>query len=657
MFPQATGPSRSAVTELRLRLSSTLGRFRIPTNYTERVSLLLPVPGSLRPAPGEPEPCVRECGAPQIVSTYAELQNIRSQACRGCLERYAKARVAAEGSRVVEFEGDVDQCDVALRQSEYKGDPGFNANIPSTGDAFTVLGEQAPSFGDPKAREFIVVTAADLGNTGCTSFDSKIVEKSAEVILQPVESKPFLTFFQNGYNMCEICKNDDSCGEVCPDGTPKVYSDESVLLEFNESFSPQIRDYDTRDTSLQGARYTLNIKVQQGVLIIPEAVTLADRDAALTVSGLTYRKGTEGCLTCSEFELSGTLFALNKVLIGLNYRPIQFYNSQFGAQEQLVIKVTQTLPAASISSVEMNVILFVQAVNDLPKINRFKHGGSDFLSVRDEFYDIVFMKPSMAEYCMAGKTCLSLTDPDACEGMYIETGVLPAAEDTLRVQSGSAPVCLDPSLTAGKLRINVRCTYGNVWFFPAAEIKTWPPDASLFPLRDPGKEERNLTVNMALSQYVGGVLRYYPSSSLSKTDTVIIEVDDNGNTGKQGSGSYGRGFCCCADDKCDTCVPGACSYKVDVSSCDTVPGWLCLDSQQSVVGLPGEALTALAIVGAVAVIAVLAWAIHSGQKNNVVNQAFRAKDPEAVQEQKQSIARFVQQNAAPNVSAELSVAI
>ena len=38
-----------------MRLSSTLGRFRISTNYTERISLLLPVPGSLRPAPGEPD--------------------------------------------------------------------------------------------------------------------------------------------------------------------------------------------------------------------------------------------------------------------------------------------------------------------------------------------------------------------------------------------------------------------------------------------------------------------------------------------------------------------------------------------------------------------------------------------------------------------------
>jgi hypothetical protein len=629
-----------------LRLSSTFGKFRIVTNYTERLRLVEPVPGSLRPFPGEPEPCVRECGGPRIISSYAQFTAIQGMGCRECLETYAKHRVATQGSWGVTFEGDVDDCNIALRQSEYKGDPGFNSDIPSTGDAFTVIGEQSPNFGDDKAREFIVVTAMDLGNTGCTSVDSKDTVKRSEVRLTPLSDQPFLKFFQNGDDMCEMCKNDGSCGLVCPAGTPKVYSDESVLLEFNESFSPQIRDYDTRDTSQIDARYTLYMQVLQGVLFIPSEVTLAGRDTPHTISGLTYTKGTEGCLTCSEFELSGTLFELNKAMIGLTYKPILFYNSQFGSQERLRITISQTAPAGSATISAMDVILNILSVNDRPTVNRFVHGSSASLAVKSEFYDIVFMSSSMAEYCKTDTvTCLSLTDPDACEGMYIETGIEPAKEDTVRVQAGTAPICSDMLLSAGKLRINVKCTYGNVWFFSSSEITKWPPDANLRPLRDPGKEERNLTLNKPLPEYVGGVLRYYPSTSLSAPDTVVIEIDDNGNTGKAVIANDGKTFCCCTDASCATCTPGACAYELDVSSCANVPGWLCLDSKQSNAGIPGEALTALAIAGVIVVVGVGGWIVHTGQESNAVNQEFRAHDTEALTEQKRSIAAFVHQRS------------
>ena len=126
---------------------------------------------------------------------------------------------------------------------------------------------------------------------------------------------------------------------------------------------------------------------------------------------------------------------------------------------------------------------------------------------------------------------------------------------------------------------------------------------------------------------------------------MVIEIDDNGNTGKTMVENDGKTFCCCADANCEACTQGACTYKFEVTSCANVPGWLCLDQTQSNAGLPGEALTALAIAGVIAVIGVGGWIVYTGQESNVVNQEFRASDKEALAGQKRSIKLFVNQHS------------
>ena len=121
----------------------------------------------------------------------------------------------------------------------------LNTGTPAPGDPFTFLGAQTQNFGAIKAQEKIVITVMDNGNAGCTSKQSKQSVLETTVRLAPLEDEPFLLFYQDGMDICERCKDAGTCSMYCPSWVPKVYSFESTTLNFNQSFSVQIRDFDT----------------------------------------------------------------------------------------------------------------------------------------------------------------------------------------------------------------------------------------------------------------------------------------------------------------------------------------------------------------------------------------------------------------------------
>jgi hypothetical protein len=619
------------ITEIRLQLSSDYGKFRIDTDTMKGINLLLPVPGSIRPFAGEKEPCVAECGKAQIVTKYVNFTAIKETKCKVCLEDYAKRHIAIHGNSVVMFEGNVNDCYRALTKSWYRGSPGFGRGTPASGDAYTVEGRPLNSgtgtgTSADKASEFIVVTAWDHKNTGCTSTDSKKTTKSFPVTLNEIDDSPFVKFFRNGLDMCDWCRDSLTCDTDCPGGIPKVYSYESTDFVFNESFSTQIRDWDTRSTTFDTATYELRLEVQQGYLILPDSATVKGKMES--VSGLTFMKGTKGCTTCKEFKLTGKMYELNKVLIGLKYSPIKHFNSLFGTQEELSLRVTQLTPKPAPGApagvpVHFKVIIFVHAVNNIPELDLLGGGKQTTtkLAVKSKFHDFILLGGSIdrSKHCEGTtRTCFFLRDPDACEAMYIEMGIAPAANETLQVQAGFAPTCLNTSLNSGKIKMSVTCTYGDLWFFKADEITTWPMDQAQSPLKDPGKAKKNLLLHQPLSQYLNGVLRYYASPEYSQPDTITMEVEDGGNTGPASPGA--SKFCCCKDAACSACSAGPCRYDLEVSACSEVPGWSCIDKERTTGWtLPGYGITVIASLAGLLTVGALSIILWRGQVQNTVN--------------------------------------
>ena len=646
----SSGQTGIEITELRLQLSCSYGKFRVPLeamglhNDTVKLDLITPVPGSIQPLPGESEPCLGECQKTYTVSTYAQFVAISNQTCRDCLENYAKRHVATRGHQVVMLQGDLKACNSALKQSWYKGDPGFGLGTPQNGDAFSLLGKKHVSnFNSPqRAQEYVVVTAMDLGNVGCASSHSKSTKEKFNVSLNRVDDAPSIKFYRNGQDVCEWCKGVGSCNTDCPGGVVKVYPLESTTFDFNETFSPQIRDWDTRDVAFSEAAYQLDLKVRQGVLILPSVLKIGGHQES--ISGLTFSTGTKGCMSCAEYRVSGKMYELNKVLMGLRYAPLESFNSLFGMQEILQIRVTQLAPnlnAAAVQPVPFNVTMFVQAVNNKPKLNLFGEGRqkSTKLSVKEKFHDFLFLGGSVdrSEHCSRESvSCLTMRDPDACESMYVETGTAPKDSDTLRVQAGTTDICQNTSVKSGKIKMSAKCKYGDLWFFPSAQIKNWPPDASLTPLIDPGKSQRMVTLQQPLSLYLNGVLRYYASPEYSQSDTLTLEVDDGGNTGPVNPGE--DNFCCCADSSCSQCSQGDCKYDIDVSACATVKGWTCVDRSRSGSGLPMFAVTIFATLSGVAVGSAVALVVWRGAISNTVNGMFAQAGPRHVSKPVQAAA-------------------
>jgi hypothetical protein len=581
-----------------------------------------------------------ECGGAKILHNYEQFKAIGIKTCMACLEDFAKERVASTGFPEVMIEGRVLDCNFNLNRAWYKGEPGYNLRCPGTGDAFTKLGKKTKSFDDVAALENIVITAMDLGNTGCTTNVSQKTVSTFPVWLTPVETGPFMKLYQNDEDLCELCKSDASCAKFCPGGVPKCYlpessTDSAMGLTFNEKFGPQIRDYDSRDASFNPAKYTLYLQVKQGVLIISTSVTINDQQEV--VSGLTYSKGTEGCKTCNEYELSGDMFALNKVLIGLSYKPTRFYNSRYGPPERLVCKLKQIEPKdvlPLVSSFDLDVILYVEEGNDVPMVNFFadpKKPASNVV-VKTQFHDFILLGGPVdrSEYCARSDVaCFSLRDPDACESMYAKGQIIPDPRDTVAIQGGLTAVCRNTSINAGLIRMKVESDWGNLWFYTPDMIKQWPPDLSLLPELDPGKEKRRLDIQILLSQYVGGILRYYPSRDSTIPDQIRMEFDDNGNTGFENPESKGT-FCCCTNAACDQCkrpagvgLPSNCLIDVTVVACENVEGWTCKDSVKAVgSSISGSAVTIIVACVGFLVFAGVGFMIYQGHVTNSVAARF-----------------------------------
>jgi hypothetical protein len=668
---QLVGPGRIHIIDLQLLFESGFGKFRLDTNATRRLHLKTPVPGSLRPVPGEPEPCVAQCGRAMVLATYEQFLSVGSKLCRDCLENYAKSRVATVGNRVVLFEGDLDDCNFALGRTFYKGDPGFNTNSPATGDPFTDLGKQTPSFGDPTAQEKVFITAMDNGNAGCTSTQSKQNVLEASVRLEPVEDFPFLLLYQDGMDMCERCKDAGTCIIYCPGGSPTVYLYESTSFTFNQSFSVQIRDLDHRDTEFRPVVYKLNFKVAQGTLLLPATIIVNGQSEAIT--GLSFSIGSQGCVDCKEFEISGSMYELNKVLMGITYTPIKYYNSRFGSPEYLIVSVTQMAPVKLAQST-LSVELFAQEVNDKPELNLYvdpKKGTQ--LPISGKFYDFILLGGSIdrSKYCGGdAASCFLMKDVDSCESMYNAKGTKPAAADTVAVIQGTAPGCLDTSMSVGRIRMVAKCNHGNLWFFTFSEIRQWeskgnqwPPDLTLVPALDPGKSQRLLITNHHMSQYAGGILRYYASTDSARPDTITLEFDDQGNTGRETPGE--PMFCCCGSKACDKCVPAAgggmggngCRYELEVSSCAKVPGWMCADAEQGSKGIPGWAVTVIICIASALAVGGVAKIVYHGSATNPLSLLLREEVnvvSQAEEKKKMSIAKFVQDNS---VKDEVSLAV
>mmetsp|Transcript_15192 Transcript_15192/g.36750 ORF Transcript_15192/g.36750 Transcript_15192/m.36750 type:complete len:1051 (+) Transcript_15192:78-3230(+) len=615
--------AQSPKQNIQVSLDSTYGKYRVSAASAAKVAFLLPL---------DLVRCAAQCAADTVDAEGVDVpfpsqpitaaqQAALSPSCKACLQAEALRVCTGTGAKSMWVYGALQDVRAVLATLEYKGDAGYNENTPKGGDPFDSRGCARDVTDKLKSWETAVVGANDLGNMGCTTKEAFTDLKTSTVRLTPVEDPPFLIVVKAGESVCATCVQDGTCSATCPGGKPQLVTDEDTVITFDAANGPQVRDFDSRELGFELAMYVVSLNVSQGTLrIAPAGVGPA----------LTFVVGSADCTTCAGFTIRGSMCQVNTALAAMSYMPAPFYNSGFGQPEAILLSVYQ-VGMASVAPVTLKVDVNVTAVNNVPKVNVHFSKPEGSIPVNTLYYDFLILDGAtpLRDRCFENPTtgCISISDPDSCENMYIASGRAPLPSETLAVQQSATAVCRNASSSSGHVKLVFSAVYGDVLFFPASQVTKWPPGDELKPPEGVGKQSRGTSVTLPLAALHGGVLRYYGSASLRRADVATVSAGDFGNSGRPAS----SGFCCCADKDCASCKAPPCEINFEVTTCQDVPGFTCKDFVETAGSGPvGWVMAIIVMVGVFLVGGTIAGVVYFGTVNaSKAFQAFKAAPVEA----------------------------